>query len=163
MAELSLSKGYVAIVDAADLPILNKFSWSVSEAPRRKPYAVASMGYGRKGRKNVYLHRFLLEAQPGQMVDHINGNSLDNRRENLRLATGTQNNYNQFKRKNSKSDYRGVSFDPNYADKPWVARGMIAGKCVHRSWHKTEKEAARAYNSWARTIADSKFVRLNEV
>lgn len=160
---IPLTQGYVAIVDSADVPLLSKHKWMVSTG-NRKPYAIAAIGYGRKGRKNVYMHRFLLDAKQGEQVDHVNGDGLDNRRANIRIATVAENNYNHFKRRNATSSaYKGVSFDVHYKLKPWMARGQRNGKCVFRKHFATEQEAALAYNEWAQSIPESEFTRINEV
>jgi hypothetical protein len=59
------------------------------------------------------MHAFLLGKQETMIIDHINGNSLDNRRDNLRFLTRSQNNQNRIKSKNKSSKYTGVSFEKN--------------------------------------------------
>ena len=76
-----------AIVDDDDYEKVKPYNWFLSGTG----YAVAFVPVDGKF-KLTYLHRFIMDAQPGQCVDHINGNSLDNRRNNLRLATVYQAN-----------------------------------------------------------------------
>jgi hypothetical protein len=110
------------------------------------------------------LHRYLLNFPKDMEVDHINGNTLDNRRENLRICTSRQNTYNMGSRKNSSSKYKGVSFMNNC--KRWRA-------CAHKQIDKyttiykrgtfdTEKEAATKYNEWAIELF-GEFARLNDI
>jgi HNH endonuclease/AP2 domain len=102
---------HLFLIDAEDLPKISEFKWSVS-----------SDGDGRMcvstriGKKKIYLHRMLLDAPDGQRVDHRNGDPLDNRKANLRLATYQQNMFNRRKAKTygnkpTTSSFKGVSWD----------------------------------------------------
>lgn len=62
--------------------------------------------------RRVFLHRFIMEASPGQFIDHINGNKLDNRRENLRFCTIQENGFNRGKPKNNTTGFKGVFYTP---------------------------------------------------
>jgi hypothetical protein len=99
--EIMLTKGMFALVDEVDAMYAG-FNWHVAA----EKYAARSARVN--GKKSlIYLHRVLLGAKPGQIVDHINGNTLDNRRSNLRFVTKGQNNANRHKRL-SKTSYLGV-------------------------------------------------------
>lgn len=99
-----------------------------------------------------YLHRWLMNAKPGELVDHINGNSLDNRLCNLRIVTDSQNTWNSKAHNDSKgSTYKGVSFwsFKHYTrKKPWVTQIMKNGN-RKKKYFATEIEAAEQYNIWA--------------
>ena len=87
---IALPHGRVTIVDEADYADLLKHSWCVGTSG----YAATTL-YGLEGEKTTFsLHRYLLDAPHGLCVDHINGDKLENRRTNLRLATYSQNNTN---------------------------------------------------------------------
>lgn len=101
--QIPLSRGKVAIIDAADFDKVKDFSWYASE--RKKLYAKMDSAEGKK----VYMHRVITGAKKGQIVDHINGNVLDNRRRNLRLVTNSQNCWNRRKRKSKSTDFLGVT------------------------------------------------------
>ena len=112
------------------------------------------LGYIRiKINKKLYaLHRLIykyhnedfdLTYSYNNEIDHININSLDNRIENLRLATCSQNTRNQNKRKNCSSKYKGVSWDKQ--NNKWGAQIRINGKTKHLGSFTNEDEAYLAY------------------
>ena len=94
------------------------------------------------------MHRIILNAPKGTMVDHINGNGLDNRKENLRLCTTRENNANQKKNRNNSSGYKGVAKASNCSK--WRAYIRVDGVQRHLGNHNTPEEAARAYDAAAK-------------
>jgi hypothetical protein len=119
--------------------------WHLSD----KGYARHSKNLG-GGRKNckyrtVLMHRFILGLNDrGTQVDHINGNPLDNRKENLRLVNQQQNNFNKKIDKRNTSGYKGVF---RMKDRPkWKATIGFQGKVLHLGFFDTKEEAALAYN-----------------
>jgi hypothetical protein len=136
---IRLPSGQEVLVDAADYEKIAPYSWRV-------------MGTGVGGMvkaRRVYLHRFILNAPPGVQVDHANRNTLDNRRENLRLCTASQNCANKEKpRRPTFSIYKGVYREKR--GKPWRAQIGIRGQRVYLGTFATEREAAMAYDSAAR-------------
>lgn len=104
---------YVAIVSIEDSDLAD-FNWMVLLQPTRNTN-YAERQIGTTARKHILLHRVILERVLGRVLaenevpDHINGNGLDNRRENLRVATKAQNHQNAQKRKDNTSGYKGVS------------------------------------------------------
>ena len=89
----------------------------------------------------TYLHRLVAKAKPGEIVDHINGNGLDNRRENLRIASPQMNRAN-CNRENCTSKYVGVSIQKNRIR----VQMKINGKVEHFSKFQSEAEAAFFYD-----------------
>ena len=141
--EIPLSRGYFAKVDSEDYEALSAFKWHVSCEKANNLYAKRM-----SNRKHISMHRWLLNAQPGQMIDHINGDSLDNRKCNLRFCTKAQNGANSRNRKpKGESIHTGLFKIGNYPK--WRARIYCVNKCIHLGSFDTEIEAARAYNEAA--------------
>lgn len=99
-----------------------------------------------KGAKEtVYLHRFIMNAPKGIVVDHINGDPLDNRRENLRLSTLSQNQANRKgKNRPGTSQFKGVYWYKRVGK--WLTRVTVQGKLVYSGYFDDEVEAAKAYD-----------------
>lgn len=146
MISISLTKGFVAIVDDEDSD-LAQFKWQVST---KQFYAVRRVG-GRKNPKVPYMHRIILARILGrdlvqsEIVDHINGDPRDNRRSNLRLATQSQNMRNQRKNKANTSGYKGVSHVNNNPKKPFRAYIVLNDKQIHLGLFATVEDAHAAY------------------
>ena len=161
MKTIKLSSGYECILDEEDYEKFSKFNWFASNKDGRI-YAYRSKRYGpRKENKRltIYLHREIINAPKGAMVDHVNRNTLDNRRENLRLCNSTENAHNtsKFKRKCS-SKYKGVCWDKS--KKKWQVMISINKKHTFIGRFETEKEAAIEYNKQAK-IHYGEFAALN--
>src|SRR5579862_5147960 len=106
---------------------------------------------GTVDRKTVSLSRFIMNYKGGDMVDHIDCNSLNNQRSNLRILTATQNNQNKFKLPSCSSKYIGVHYDKSRSK--WGARIKLNGKAINLGRFNTELEAAK--------IRDKKAIELN--
>lgn len=133
-----------AIIDDEDYEKVSKHSWQVLKRPtkyKNKKY-VRSTFYFKNNQKTMLLHRFVLNAPNDLQVDHINGDTLDNRKENLRLCTHNQNQMNQKIQIRNKYGYKGIK---THGDK-WVARIGKDGKGIYIGIYGTKEEAAIAYN-----------------
>jgi hypothetical protein len=153
---IPLTKGQHAIVDEADWERLSAFKWYVVNG-RRGAF------YGRRyverlnGRPvTKALHHEVLGLSPRQTVDHVNGDTLDNRRANLRVCSPGENARNRRGSRNSLSGFKGVS----RARGRWQARIEYEGKARHLGVFDTPEEGARAYDQAARELF-GEFARLN--
>lgn len=160
MKTIPLTRGFKTIVDDEDFELLSQYNWCILSGRRKKYYACAFIN----GKKTL-LHRFLLNVPTGKVTDHINGNSLDNRKLNLRITDNINNCWNRNspklkKRKTSK--YKGVYYAKQRRGKKWEA-------CITKNFKKsriglfnTEIEAAEAYNKKALELF-GEFAKLNEI
>lgn len=153
MKEIQLTQGRVAIVDNDWHPILMQWKWHYLS----KGYAVRKAATP-KGQVNVYMHRYITSACSPRVVDHINRNKLDNRYNNLRIATPQQNCFNSKVQINNKSGYKGVSFDAKR--NKYVAAVQFNKKQKTIGRYDSAKEAALAYDKQAR-IFFGEFAFLN--
>jgi hypothetical protein len=101
---ISLTRGKHAIVDAADYPALARYKWYAQRTDRCGTFYACRTHRGR----SFSMHRQIMKPPKGMVVDHINGNGLDNRRCNLRVCTQLQNSQNSHRRQPGKSQFRGV-------------------------------------------------------
>jgi hypothetical protein len=157
--EIPLTRGFGAIVDDADYDFLARFKWSVAG---NGLYAARMVNENGKSR-TVFMHRLIVNAPDGLVVDHINGNKYDNRRSNLRAVDQQFNSWNR-KRLNSTntSGYMGVSWSK--ASKRWQANIRVNGKKVGLGYFDTPEDAALAYDKAARQrSAAAAFVNFPEV
>lgn len=152
------------IVDDEDKHLLESGEWCVWSdrgtkrgRARDKLYVSRVVRSGGKVRQE-YLHRVLLSARHGQMVDHENGDTLDNRRGNIRLATATQNGRNKVVQRNNSSGFKGVS----RVGERWHAYVCVGRKQTHLGIFDTREAAAVAYNVAAARLF-GEFARLNDV
>lgn len=139
MKKIKLTQGKYALVDDDDYEEASKHKWSFS-------HGYAKRSGPRPQSLKIYMHRVIMEAKTGQMVDHINGNGLDNRKSNLRFCNKSTNGMNRGKNKNNTSGYKGVSLcNDQKRRKKWMAR-----ICINRVWKQlgrfyTPQEASLAY------------------
>jgi hypothetical protein len=147
------SKGSVAVFDVDLLPRLEGHE-NFTEGPGG--YFVVSLYSGEK-RVNKKLHTFLFDCPDGYCIDHINGDFLDNRRENIRIASYKENVRNSSAR-GCTSAYKGVSLDAS-RDK-WISSIQVDGKTKHLGRYDREEDAAKAYDD-AQYSYYGEYARLN--
>lgn len=143
--EIPLTKGLVALVDDADYELVAQWKWQADvrrgvlrdTAYARRTSAIAGKPV------LIYMHRLILAPEPGQILDHANGDGLDNRRCNLRVASTRENSGNS-RRPPSKSGYRGVY--QRVAGGVWRAQITDGPKNRTLGCFATAEEAARAYD-----------------
>ena len=106
----------------------------------------------------ILVHRFIMNTPPGMETDHINGDSLDNRRSNLRVCTHLENGYNRGKQSNNTSGYKGVYWHSQR--NKWAAQIDAHGKHVYIGIFEDILEAAQAYDEKAIEL-HGKFANVN--
>jgi hypothetical protein len=160
---IPLTRGMYAIVDIKDYEFLRKLNWQVQSG--NNTYYATSTIFIKGKPKRIFMHRYLMLpkidmqfgprcSKPGNpfkgiVIDHINGNGLDNRRANLRICTYSQNICNTRMTIKGASQYRGVS-KSRKPDKPWQAKIYVRRKPILIGFYKTQIQAALAYDSAAR-------------
>jgi len=148
---IPLTKGQVAIVDAADYDWLRRWRWQAHWAKDTGSY------YARRGirdkvsgkHRQIKMHHLILGLKHGERGDHRNRNTLDNRRENLRLATPRQNAQNRAKQETYSNPYKGVSMRKKVTER-WIARIKTPEERLYLGMFGTAEAAARAYDEAAR-------------
>lgn len=145
---IKLSKGMFAEIDDDDAAIVLAHIWHALPSQHDEEiltwYAVTNISNDAGGYNSLSMHRLLINPPKGFQVDHKDRNGLNNKRNNLRLATCAQNSQNKRKRKNSASLYKGVWFYVKY--NTWRALIRIKNKLKIIGRFNTEEEAARAYD-----------------
>jgi hypothetical protein len=154
---IRLTEGKFAIVDPQDFYHLNDFDW-VADGKGDNIYAIRHLLSADEKAKIIGMHRYIMLAPAGLLVDHRNNDGLDNRRANLRLATSSQNGCNIRKRKNTSSRFIGVCFDKSRGK--WNARIAYQKKSINLGRFKDEVEAAKTYDL-AAIKYHGEFARLN--
>lgn len=157
--KIELTQGKFALVDNEDYERLNQFVWH---------YA---LGYARRNirlpngkRRMEFMHRVIANTPEGLYTDHIDGNTLNNTKENLRNVEQGQNAKNARKRSKATSKYKGVCFTKRKQDKigKWTATIQVDGEQKFLGYYKSETEAALAYNEGAKKY-HKEYASLNEV
>lgn len=136
MKKIKLTKGYEAIVDDEDYEYLNQWKWHYSCG-----YAVRERHYKAKP-KTMRMHRVVNNTPEGMITDHINRNTLDNRRCNLRTVTNVENQRNKVKSSRNTSGVTGVSWHTGY--KRWIARVNMKNKRIELGSYINFEDAVRS-------------------
>ena len=148
MKEIKLTQGQVTLVDDSDFELLNQWKWCVNWAPVAESfYAVR-----REKSSRIQMARVIMNCPKDKIVDHINHNTLDNQKRNLRVCTYSENGRNSCSYVGT-SKYKGVSWDKG--SRKWRAAiglrdvfNQSYKKCL--GYFKDEEDAARAYDKAAK-------------
>lgn len=147
---ITTKSGKQIIVDTDAIELLSEFTW-----------CVGGTGYAMSRTKGsaVLMHRLLTGAKSGEYVDHINGNTLDNRKSNLRICRKQQNEFNTKRRSDNKSGFRGVCRARGRKFRAYIVKD---GCQYSLGQFDDPVEAAKAYNSKAVELF-GEFARLNQI
>lgn len=155
MKTIQLSRGLSTKVDDEDFVWLTDGT-SQRGSPRKWSAVLSRHGMFYACSRLGKMARLIVKAGPGEFVDHINGDTLDNRRCNLRIVKKVHNEMNRRKRKGCRSLYKGVAWCINERSgkplsRPWRAYigGICTGGRIHLGKFESEREAALAYNEAA--------------
>ena len=152
-----LGEGLWTILDQQDYYRYGHIKWCLGGHERRA-YAIGGIKNKNGGAETVYLHREIMKAPKGRIVDHKNCDSLDNRRANLRIATHAQNSSNKRKTKSkTTSRFIGVSYEKS--QNRWAVKIKHKGKSYWVGGFKNEIEAAKARDNAAKKY-HGEFARL---
>lgn len=147
MASIPLTKGKYAVIDADDLHLVSGKSWA---AAKRGNTYYAKSDYRINGeRKAIYMHRVILGVESG-LVDHIDGNGLNNRKANLRQASHSLNAHNSGIGHKNTSGFKGVSWSK--ACGKWKAEITRNKRKMHLGVFDSPEDASRAYQDTLRSI-----------
>ena len=134
-------------VDDDDYELLSKYKWSTSHQ--------SGLNYAQC---RIAMHRLVMDFPKDMIVDHVNGDTQDNRKENLRVCTQTQNMFNRKSHKNSLTGYKGVSW--HKVRKKWRVQISINGKPKTKGYFDCLLEAAKEYDRLA-IVHFGEYARLN--
>lgn len=148
-----LRTGERVMFDACDSHLVRARRWR-----RSMPTQGRDLVYARSSsvKYPVFMHRLIMNSKKGELIDHIDGNGLNNCRSNLRVCSHAENIRNRKTHKNNKSGYKGVCRDKTR----WRSRIAINGKVIPLGGYRTALEAAQAYNDAAPRF-HGEFARLN--
>jgi hypothetical protein len=159
MKQIELSQGLSTIVDDDDFDLLVGMRWHATKmGTKARPlfYAVRNITIAKNKGRLELMHRVIMQAPKGMVVDHKNSNTLDNRKENLRLCTQGENMKN-IRSGPNKYGYRGISkTSPN----TFVASIRVKAKAKYLGNFSSAEEAARAYDAAALNYF-GEFAKLN--
>jgi len=147
---IALTKGKLAIVDDEDFHRVSAYSWCADyNKCTRSFYARTTIKIAGK-RKNVYMHRLIMDAKKGEAIDHVDHNTLDNRKSNTKITNTLGNGKNQLLQRRTFSGFIGVTWYKPHGK--WVSRVRVDGHLFHLGYFHDKAEAIAA-----REVANLKY------
>ncbi len=143
MKKIKLTKGRFALVDDADYEAVSKLNWYAKKG-NSTTYARHETWSGGKAVASIFMHRFILMPKRNQIIDHINGNGLDNRRKNIRICTAKENQRNLKKHRDG--HLFGTTLKKDHKNNPWKAQICLkdSPKQTYLGYYPTEELAHEA-------------------
>jgi len=138
MKKIKLTQNKYALVDDEDYEFLSRWKWCAHKGGRT--YYAKSTQYSDGKKRTLYMHRLIMIPAPGQEIDHIDRNGLNNQKANLRVCTHKENSVNRIYR--NKTGYRGIKKHGNR----WEARISFHKKRYYLGIYHTPEEAAHVYS-----------------
>lgn len=155
MKKIKLSRGKFAIVDDEDFDWLNQWNWHAGKSyySQNNFYASRKIGDKKICQFSIFMHRLIMNFPKGLVVDHIDGDGLNNRKSNLRAVTQCINGLNRTKlTKHNTSGFLGVYW--NKASKKWQAFIRINKQYVYLGLFKSKVKAAKVVQEKRLSIFD---------
>lgn len=146
VAYISLTRGYEAVIDVDDIPLVEGYPWHVVISHGKHVYAARTPD---RKKLPMLMHRVILDAPKGILVDHRDNYGLNNRRSNIRLATQSLNNANMAPSSRNKLGIKGVTQEKSGH---FSAKIQIAGQSTFIGTFFTAEEASAAYYGAARIL-----------
>lgn len=148
--EIALTKGKFAIIDDDDFDLVSKYKWQVNEF-RNGQFRATARESRKKGHACIYMHRLIMNVKDRNIhVDHIDGNMLNNTRNNLRICTNQQNRFNSKTYKTNTTGYKGVY--QNKTNNRFYAYINAGGKRLNLGGYSNAEDAYKAYCAAAKCI-----------
>jgi len=142
--EIPLTQGQVALIDDEDFELVSSYKWHAHWNPKTKSFYATTNIRKPDGKWTLLrMHRLIIGAPKGVEVDHINHETLDNRKSELRICTTSQNQHNAGKRADNTSGYKGVCWHKRC--QKWYAQIMLNGKLKSLGYFDTPEAAHAAY------------------
>jgi hypothetical protein len=157
--EIILTQGKVAIIDDDDYEYLNQWKWFANNK-NGKFYVVRNITVSKNKQSSIFMHRFIMKPNKGMIIDHLDGNPLNNQKSNLRICTHAENMRNSKISINNKSGYKGVSYQEDRNN--YRAQIKFNNKKINIGDFIDPIDAARAYNAAALKY-HGEFANLNKI
>lgn len=145
------NKHFDCIIDDEDFNLVSGYNWFMGNGGRG--YAIANINKGNNKWTTLSMSRLIMRATAGSIIDHINHNTVDNRKSNLRVCSRRENSLNRLTYKKKTAKYKGVTIEKYSGGRGKEfarARIRVDGKLIHLGCFKTQESAAIAYDTAAK-------------